>query len=173
MIDSRRTLCFFTAALLLLCGCSPSLRSNPAITVPPVATAAYTETPASDIPLIDADGNEFSLFDHLGTSILLQFWPNPELLSDAELDVMQRAYTEYGKETVFLLILSQASVSTDAFSERGMQALLCYDPTGTAAAAYGALDQPATIFIDADGFIATQSNGILSEDALFFGLSLL
>lgn len=163
-------LCCFAAALLLPCGCSSSLRTRPGVTVPPVATAAYTETPAADIRLTDINGNEVFLFDHLGTPVLLQFWTNDEI-SEEELSAMQRAYAARGEEIVFLLVCP--TPFPDLLSEKGFSELLYFDPDGSAAAAYGIGSSCATIFIDADGFIATQSIGPLSEDALLFGLQLL
>jgi len=170
---SRKTLCFFTAALFLLCGCSPSLRGNPAITVPPVATATYTETPAQNIQLTDNKGDSITLFDYLGSPVLLQFWPDLNALSDSELDAMQHAYMQKGDDIVFLLVCPAPPSSDDAFSKRGLLPLLCFDADGAAAKTYEAEHAPATIFIDADGFIVTQANETISQDALFFGLDLL
>lgn len=173
MMRPSKILCLFTAALLLLCGCSSSLRSNPNVTVPPTTTAAYTETPASDFSVTDAEGNRTCLFDHLGTPVLVQFWPDPTALSERELDIIQHAFDEHGEEIVFLLVCPVPPSPNDLFSERGLLPLLHFDADGSAAAVYGVGDMPATLFIDADGFIATQASGSITEDALLFGLDLL
>jgi len=161
------------AALLLLCGCSSTLRGRPDVTVPPTATAAYTETAASDIRIHDAYGTPVSLFDYLGKPILLQFWPNGNNLSEAELDMLQRAYESHGETIVFLLICPEPPLPTSGFSERGLLPLLYFDPDREAAAIYDAKQMPVTVFVDADGFIAGESRGTISEEALLFGLNLL
>lgn len=170
---SQKHLCLLAAALLLLCGCSPTLRGRPNVTVPPIATAAYSETLAADIRLTDTDGNTVSLLDYLGKPVLLQFWPDGNGLTEAELDMMQRAYESNGENIIFLLVCPEPPMPPNAFSERGLLPLLYFDPEQTAAEIYNAKQTPATIFIDADGFIAAQSEGSISEDALLFGLKLL
>lgn len=170
---SRNRLCLIAAALVFLCGCSSSLRGRPDVTLPPVATAAYSETLAADIRLTDGDGNAVSLLDHLGSPILLQFWPDTSAPSDEELDIIQRAFESHGESIIFLLVCPKPPMPPDAFSERGLLPLLHFDPEQTAAEIYNAKQTPATIFIDADGFIAAQSEGSISEDALLFGLKLL
>jgi len=175
-MHSHRTLfliSIFAAAQFLLCGCSPSLRGNPRITVPPTVTAVYTETPASNIRITDTAGIEKNLFDHLGSPILLQFWPDPAALTEAEANAMRAAYDTHGEKIVFLLVCPAPPAPDTLFSEHGLLPLLFFDADGSAAKTYNAAEAPATIFIDADGFIATQSIGPISEEALIFGLNLL
>lgn len=164
-------LCIFAAALLLLCGCSSSLRTRPGVTVPPVATAAYTETPATDIVLTDANGNEMHLFDHLGTPVLLQFWPEGTAIAEENVAAVRRAYDDCGKDVMFLVVCTVSHA--DALTEAGLASLVHFDTDGAAARAYDIDQSPVTIFIDADGFIATQSVGTISEEVLLFGLKML
>ena len=92
---------------------------------------------------------------------------------------LQRAYEAYGEDIVFLVINMtdgnrETRATADAYvREQGFTFPVLYDLDGSAAAVYGAGEAPATIFIDADGFIVTRSAGTIDEETLLFGLKLL
>lgn len=170
------TACIFSS---LMCACSNSLRPRPGQTVPPVTTAAYTETAAADISVMDSDGRPVLLSDYLGTPVLLKFWASWNTRSTDELPALQRAYNLYGEDIAFLIVnvtdgTRETQQSAQAFlNEQGYTFPVLFDHDGAAALTYGAGERPVTVFIDADGFIVTLSQGEIAEDALLFGLRLL
>lgn len=145
--------------------------------VPYAEGASFAVDAARDCAFVGEDDESISLFDYLGTPVLLHFWNGEGEAELAELQALERAYREYGEQIVFLPIHTQGAQTrseAEAFFRRESLALpLFFDEDGSAIEAYGKPQAPVTYFIDAEGFIAAASTGSIDEDTLLFGLSLL
>ena len=145
--------------------------------VPYAEGASFAVDAARDCAFVGEDDERISLFDYLGTPVLLHFWNGEGEAELAELQALERAYREYGEQIVFLPIHTQGAQTrseAEAFFRRESLALpLFFDEDGSAIEAYGKPQAPVTYFIDAEGFIAASSTGSIDEDTLLFGLSLL
>lgn len=145
--------------------------------VPYAEGASFAVDAAHDCAFVAEEGERITLFDYLGTPVLLHFWNGEGEAELAELQALERAYREYGEQIVFLPIHTQGAQSrseAEAFFRRESLALpLFFDEDGSAIEAYGKPQAPVTYFIDAEGFIAAASTGSIDEDTLLFGLSLL
>lgn len=145
--------------------------------VPYAEGASFAVDAAHDCAFVGEDDERISLFDYLGTPVLLHFWNGEGEAELAELQALERAYQEYGEQIIFLPVHTQGAQSrseAEAFFRRESLALpLFFDEDGSAIEAYGKPQAPVTYFIDAEGFIAASSTGSIDEDTLLFGLSLL
>lgn len=145
--------------------------------VPYAEGASFAVDAAHDCAFVAEEGERITLFDYLGTPVLLHFWNGEGEAELAELQALERAYQEYGEQIIFLPVHTQGTQSrseAEAFYRRESLALpLFFDEDGSAIEAYGKPQAPVTYFIDAEGFIAASSTGSIDEDTLLFGLSLL
>ena len=138
---------------------------------------------AGETPIPYAEGAAFdvykrqSLYDHLGTPILVHFWNGDGDAVVEELHALDRAFANYGEDVQFLIIHTAGEQSQNEakslFSREELKLPLFFDADGSALDACGAMQPPVTYFIDAEGFVAAASTGSIDEDTLSFGLSLL
>ena len=160
-------------AAMLTTGCrKEGLHARADITVPPVPTAVYTESAAPDITIRDMNGNSIRLSDLFGKPIVLKFFRPDHAHSMDDLALLQDAFDVH-KEDIQFVILTDRDPSSLVFPDDMRISLPFFtDPDGTAFTAYHIADMPATIFIDADGFIAAQAQDSISKEALDFGIKL-
>ncbi len=169
----------FLVLAAMISGCSSTLHPRPGYTVPPVPTAAYTETAAADFSLVDMDGQEIRLSDLYGKPVVLKFWLFDGTVDSEALPAVQRAYESCGEDIVFLSVPicgesdSPLDNAYEALRQKGYSFPIYFDRNGAAAGLYGTGGGPATVFIDRDGFIAASSHGEIDEEAFLFGLKLL
>lgn len=156
---------------LLVAGCA----SEPA---PPDSPAAPPDSPASaepalapDFTLTSLDGEPFTLSEHRGEVVVLNFWATwcmPCIAEMPELDALQ---DEFGDEGLVVVGVSQDAGGADEIrpfaAELGVSYPLLPDPAFVVASRYGGITAlPTTVFVGRDGRIAREEVGALSGEEL-------
>lgn len=160
------------AALFLAAGCGSSTSGDTTPNTDPTATedsteATPTETTAEqgkDFTLTDANGNEVSLADYQGKTVVLE-WFNPGCPyivyahGEGPLKTMPSEVTT-GGEVAWLAINSgktaEAEMNQKAITDWGMEVPVLLDPTGSVGKAYGAKSTPHMFILDGDGEVVYQ-----------------
>lgn len=128
--------------------------------------------PMVDFVVYDAEGNEVNLFDYAGKPIVVNFWAswcNPCL---GELPTFDKAYEKYKGQVNFLMVnLTDGQRDTvtkvnDFVTKKGYKFPVFYDTKMNAASVYGVSSIPATLFIDAEGFIVSGITGAMNVVSL-------
>ncbi len=134
---------------------------------------------APDFSFVDADGNSYNLSDFFGTPIVLNFWATWCGPCRNELPEFDAASREYEGKVQFLIMdladgVSESMETAVAFVEKnGYSFPVCFDTSLEGMKAYGISAIPVTVFIDADGNIASQSIGSMSGETLRKGIELI
>ena len=134
-----------------------------------IPSQPISEDAAPGFTVVDADGNEVSLKDFRGKGVVVNFWASWCGPCKSEMPHFQAAYEEYGEDVHFLMVnLSTAFGDTRADAEKileenGYTFPVYYDDMAECAYAYGISGVPVTVFIDADGMIASSKTGMISE----------
>lgn len=154
-------------------------------------TALPTETPsaddetaekikAPDFTAIDYEGNEVTLYDYIGTPIVLNFWASWCPPCRDEMPHFNKVSQEYqDDELLFLMVdltdgVSETEETGKRFiEENGYTFTVLFDLKQEAAMAYGIRSIPCTILIDRDGYIRGSAVGSISEETLRYGISLI
>ena len=156
-------------AALLLAACAPDASEAPADTPPPEAPA--DPSPAPDFTLTGLDGEPFTLSEHRGEVVVLNFWATWCLPCLAEIPALEALHQELGGEGVRIVGISQDTGGADEIRPFAAELDVTYpllpDPAFTVAARYGSGSVlPTTIFVDREGRIAREEIGALSGDEL-------
>ncbi|MEM7331355.1 MAG: TlpA disulfide reductase family protein [Chloroflexota bacterium] len=119
---------------------------------------------AIDFNLVDLDGNEVSLSDHLGQPIVINFWASWCAPCRIEMPELQAVHDNYQDEGLVILALNQeesAEVARDFFIDE--MALTFTNPLldsdAGIAREYGVLNLPTTVFIDENGVVTAVHRG--------------
>ena len=151
----------------------------------PATTEAPTEAPAEEpaeepdysapnFSMETWDGNVVRLADYFGKPIVLNFWASWCGPCQGEMPGFQEIYEKYGDEIQFIMLNCTVGDSkSDAkalIEENGYTFPVYFDTTGEASYTYGASSIPMTIFIDAEGKLATYARGALSAELLEKGI---
>ena len=144
-------------------------------TQPPAEEA--TEEPdysAPNFSMATWDGNVVRLADYFGKPIILNFWASWCDACKRGMPAFQEVYEKYGDEIHFIMLNCTIGDSeTDAkalIEELGYTFPVYFDTTGEASYTYDASSIPMTIFIDAEGKLATYARGTLSAELLEKGI---
>lgn len=135
------------------------------------------ETP--DFQVEDANGDFVSLSDMKGQPVVLNFWASWCPPCKSEMPDFQKAYEMYGGDIQFMMVnLTDGSRETKEtakayIEEQGYTFSVYYDVNQEAAYAFYVSSVPATYFIDEDGNIVAAGRGMLDEEALKKGISML
>jgi peroxiredoxin len=119
------------------------------------------------VTLGDADGNEVSTGDFLGTPLVINFWFSTCAPCAKELPAFAEVQAEVGDDVRFIGVNTIDSVEAmERFAgERGVHYELYRDEDAELTDAIGAAAFPMTVFVDSDGVIVDQT-GALDADAL-------
>jgi thiol-disulfide isomerase/thioredoxin len=134
----------------------------------PLLAADRTGEPAPDasFPML---GGGLSSFDELaGTPVVVNFfasWCEP---CKAEMPDFAAVDAETGPEVAFLGVsLRDSEDDARAIVEQtGVRYPVGRDPSGSLAEAFGVVNMPSTIFLDADGRVVSSHAGVLTADEL-------
>lgn len=134
---------------------------------------------APDFQVEDAGGESVSLSAMEGQPVVLNFWASWCPPCKSEMPDFQRAYEVYGGDIQFMMVnLTDGSRETKEtakayIEEQGYTFPVYYDVNQEAAYAFYVSSVPATYFIDEDGNIVAAGRGMLDEEALEKGISML
>ena len=134
---------------------------------------------APDFTVVDAEGNEVSLSDYVGTPIVLNFWASWCGPCKSEMPDFDEAAAEYEGEVQFMMVNltdgAQETVdSAQSFIEsQGYTFPVFFDTEYSAAIAYGASAIPMTFFIDQDGNLVTYAQGAIDGELLRTGIGMI
>lgn len=134
---------------------------------------------APDFTVLDAEGNEVSLSDYIGTPIVLNFWASWCGPCKSEMPDFDEAAAEYEGEVQFMMVnltdgAQETVESAQSFIEsQGYTFPIFFDTEYSAAIAYGASAIPMTFFIDQDGNLVTYAQGAIDGDLLRTGIGMI
>ena len=144
------------------------------------APAAEAEkTPAPDFTVFDPQGNRVKLSDFAGRPVVLNFWASWCPPCIVEMPLFNEVYAEVKDDIAFMmadLVDGQRETlarGEEYVKEQGYDFPVYFDNELQAAAAYGVTSIPATVFIDADGYIVTAHLGAISREKLQENVNLL
>lgn len=173
-------LLFFAALILAACSSigAPDTPSSPQ----PAADAAVTDNeavnalppapkrghPAPAFTLATLDGEEVSLSDFRGKPVIVNFWASWCGPCRLEMPDLQETFAEQGDALTILGInLTERDGDLDEVAgfidEFALTFPIVLDTDGEVADLYRVRGQPASVFIDADGMVATVFYGVINE----------
>ena len=134
---------------------------------------------APNLFVYDEDGNQFRLYDLKGTPVVLNFWASWCDPCKAEMSGFQEAYEEYGDRVQFLMVnmadgkQETTETAMDYIAQQGYSFPVYFDTSSLGALMYGIQSIPATFFIDAEGYLVTYTNEMISAEQLQMGIDLI
>ncbi len=135
----------------------------------PDAVAAEIGQPAPDFELADLERGGVKLSAFLGSPLILTFWATWNSASADQIKIFDD-YLLDNKDPLFKIITisnQEDRSAADNFIKRGgYKVRVLLDESGATGEKYGALNLPATYFIDAKGVTRDIFIGVLSEKML-------
>jgi len=132
-----------------------------------------------DFTVTDMDGNEVSLSGLRGEPVIVSFWASWSESCVDGMDIFEEAYARYGEEVRFMMInMTDGEEETvdsakKYINDNGYTFPVYFDEEFSAAGAYFVLHIPATYFIDADGYVIAEAEGLLDESVIRQGVELM
>jgi len=126
---------------------------------------------AANFTLVDINGEQFSLSDHLGKVVLLDFfttWCGPCII---EIEHLKGLYDEYSPDQLVILSIS-VDPYTDtvqvlqSFAQRNEMTWTVARDTDNVAYKYGVSPIPHLVIVDAEGYKRHSHIGLTSESTL-------
>lgn len=151
---------------------TPQGSASPEATEPP-------KVEAPDFTVVDADGTEVKLSDHIGKPIVLNFWASWCSPCKSEMPEFNKAWEELEGEVQFLMVNMTDGARETVESAReyvegeGFSFPVLFDTQSEAAIAYSAYSLPTTYFIDAEGYVVARAVGAIDGDTLQKGLDMI
>ena len=127
---------------------------------------------AADVTVKNWDGEMVRLSDYFGKPCVVNFWATWCGPCKSELPAFQAMYEKYGDSIHFLMIdLTDGTAEPEdevrAFiEENGYTFPVYFDTEFSAAETYAPPGVPATLYIDADGYVLDAVTGAMSTTAL-------
>lgn len=134
---------------------------------------------AFDFTVYNADDTEVKLSDFYGKPIIINFWATWCPYCVDEMPLFEEKYKEYEDDIHFLMVDSidgqrETKEKGQKFIEdKGYTFPVYYDMDFDATSEYEAYSMPTTVFIDKDGYIVAYQAGMLNEDMLETGISMI
>ena len=126
---------------------------------------------APDFTVLDYQGKEVKLSDYKGKPVVLNFWATWCHYCKVEMPDFNKAYEKY-PDVQFMMINATDGVqetvdSAKAYIEdNGFAFDVFFDTELEAVNNYYVTGFPATFFIDADGYVVAQGNGMIDYEIL-------
>ena len=171
--------CLGAAGLALLIVIAVVAYNTLAIRVSPADLTALTEEGparqrAPDFTLTDRDGNSlrFSEIIARGKPVVLNFWASWCPACRNEKPGFERVYRDRGDEVKFVMlgladgVRETVETGQRYIEESGFTLPVYFDTLQEGARAHGIRFLPTTVFIDGDGYIVTETQGMVNEETL-------
>lgn len=135
--------------------------------------------PAPDFYVQNGSGEIVHLSDFLGEPVVINFWASWCGPCKSEMPAFQKAYDTYGESVAFLMINATDGQRETVATARtyidgaGYTFPVYFDTTQRAMGTYGVTAFPTTVFIDAEGGLAGEQIGAITEATLFAKLEAL
>ncbi len=129
--------------------------------------------PAPEISLELFDGGSFSLSEHKGRVVVINFFASWCIPCKAEAPALDKVYREYKTKNVAFLGIAMQDTKSKAMGfieETGVSFPAGLDYNNKIKEAFGVYGIPATYFIDKDGKINYTHAGMLTEDLIRYEL---
>ncbi|MGH3442508.1 MAG: TlpA family protein disulfide reductase, partial [Nitriliruptorales bacterium] len=126
-------------------------------------------SPAPGVTFEAFDGGQVTLADFHGPEpLVVNFWASWCPPCVAEMPDIERVHQDLGGEVAFLGINTQDTeeAADRLVGETGVTYPLVRDPDGQVASAFGVFGMPSTFFVTADGQVAHQHTGSMTEEQL-------
>ncbi len=139
----------------------------------------YSNNPAPDFSVIDADGNKTKLSEMKGKPVVINFWATWCSYCKDEMPDFEKMYKKYGEEVQFMMVdLTDGRLETldgakKHISDNEFTFPVYFDTGSEAAKAYGIAGIPATYFIDAEGNLITYANGMIDVELIEKGIEMI
>ncbi len=114
------------------------------------------------------DGGQGTLEDFAGKPVVLNFWASSCAPCLKEMPAFERLHQQLGDEVVVLGIDVSEGVDPgrEMVGKTGVTYRQARDPQGDLLRAYGGIQLPHTVVIDADGVVVEQRNKVLDDAAI-------
>ena len=144
----------------------------------PAASTEATEPRqlAPDFTMEDAEGNFIHLSDFRGTPVVLNFWATWCGPCKAEMPELEKAYQEYGDRVLFVAVdlvdgwTETKEAGLAYITEMGYTFPVFFDVDCQASSAYSINAIPLTCFIDAEGYLVSGVNQMITAEQLTAGI---
>jgi len=129
---------------------------------------------APDFALIDWDGNSLRFSDIVagGKPVVLNFWASWCPACRNEKPGFERVYRDRGEEVKFVMlgladgVRETVETGRRYIEEGGFTMPVYFDTLQEGVRAHGIRFLPTTVFIDGDGYIVADTQGMVNEEAL-------
>ena len=131
---------------------------------------------APDFTVQDINGNNVSLSDMRGKPVVLNFWASWCPPCKQEMPDFNKVYDDLGTDVSFMMVCMadgtrETTASGAAFiEEQGYTFPIYFDVSHDAAMKYGIRAIPSTFFIDADGYLISNAEGMIDEATMRLGI---
>ena len=137
--------------------------------------ADYT---APDFTVTDSEGKKVKLSDLRGKPVVINFWATWCRYCKEEMPEFNKAFRENPDIQFMMVNVTDGQRETrnsaeEYLKKEGYEFPVYYDTTMVATFTYGASGLPMTVFINKKGELITYANGMLQQDGLEKGLSLI
>jgi len=151
---------------------SPVPTNTPVPTSTPIPTIPVNKNTATNFTVYDSNGNAVSLSDYFGKPIVVNFWASWCGPCKSEMPGFDSMYQQYKGSVTFLMVdmvdgnRETKETGQSFIAKNGFSFPVFYDTKQSASYAYSITSYPTTLFINADGSIATIKKGAMSESTL-------
>lgn len=134
--------------------------------------------PAPDFTVLDYDGNEVRLSDYRGKPVVLNFWATWCYYCTLEMPDFDKAAMAY-PEVQFLMVNATdgeretVEIAEQYVEKEGYKFDVFFDTRSEAVYAYYVTAFPTTYFIDNDGNLVAQGNGMLDYETIEKGIKMI
>lgn len=135
------------------------------------ASAESAALEAPDFTMQDAAGTDVLLSDFEGKPVVLNFWTSWCGYCKQEMPDFEEAYQTYGEDVQFIMLNSvtgerNAQDGVNYMASQDFTFPVYYDSYGEGVNTYGLRGYPATVVVDAEGYVTYARSGMMSGEDL-------
>jgi len=155
---------------------NPNVRTQPSTAVSTEQGAAVSSdsdvsiepNAATDVAMLDFDGNTVTISDLGGWPVVINFWSTWCPACFAEMPAFEKVYQANRESVQFLGINLSEDIegSLNVVEETGVTYPLARDPRGEVFTAFGGYGMPTTVFLDENGGVVEMYTGELTAGEL-------